>query len=85
MITTKNLKGNGNLDASGGVGSDGGGGGGGGGRITINLLKSYIFNNQPEQSGYWNGTFNIDGGFGGRNREIDGSKGMMGTAIGSKC
>ena len=42
MITTKNLKGNSHLDASGGVGSESGGGGGGGGRVTINLLKSYL-------------------------------------------
>ena len=41
-MTTKNLKGNVFLSATGGLGSNNGGGGGAGGRLTMTYLKSYL-------------------------------------------
>ena len=60
MITT-NLKGTGEISAKGGDGAFSGGGGSGG-RIFINFLKGYTISSQPEQSHYWFGSHNLNGG-----------------------
>lgn len=63
---TVNLRGNGTgLTAFGGAGSMNGGGGGAGGRLVVNYLRGYVMESQPEQSGFWEGYFDISGGVAG--------------------
>jgi hypothetical protein len=64
QIITKNIRGDGNVSLKGGNGHNGGGGGSGG-RAVINFLASYMADSYPEQSYFWEGTINLDGGDGG--------------------
>lgn len=50
------------IEAKGGAGSEGGGGGGAGGRLFIKYSSGFRHDAQPEQSHYWRGLYNIDGG-----------------------
>jgi hypothetical protein len=60
---TTNLRGNETgLTAFGGTGSTNGGGGGSGGRLVINYLRGYMMSSQPQQSGFWEGYYDISGG-----------------------
>jgi hypothetical protein len=49
----------------GGNGSKNGGGGGSGGRLAVNFLRSFLASSYPDQSYYWRGSLNLDGGKGG--------------------
>lgn len=64
-IVTRNIAGNGTIDASGGDGSIYGGGGGSGGRLVATLLTNFNSTNHHNQSHFWNGTINLRGGLGG--------------------
>lgn len=65
QLVTKNLKGNGQVSIRGGDGSVGGGGGGSGGRLSMNFLRAFIHSSYPDQSYYWTGSLNLNGGRGG--------------------
>jgi hypothetical protein len=61
QIITKNLRGDGKLSLKGGNGHNGGGGGSGG-RAVVNYLSSYIKESYPEQSYFWDGQIDLEGG-----------------------
>lgn len=65
QLITKNLRGDGQVSIKGGDGSLGGGGGGSGGRLAIEFLRSFMASSYPDQSYYWTGDLNLDGGLGG--------------------
>ena len=87
QITTLNMRGNGHVSVKGGSGSSNGGGGGSGGRLVMNYLKSYLSSSQPDQSFFWTGTDDIQGGFGGSMAfKFQGpGDGQNGTMHHSKC
>jgi hypothetical protein len=63
QIITKNLRGDGKLSLRGGNGNHGGGGGSGG-RAVINYLTSFVKESYPEQSYFWDGEIDLEGGVG---------------------
>jgi len=89
QIITTNLKGNGHINIRGGDGSDGGGGGGSGGRLVLLLLRSFRATAQPEQSGFWTGSFDHTGGVSGASANGTGyllaAHGQTGTVSHDKC
>ena len=62
QIITQNLMGDGHVSVKGGYGSANGGGGGSGGRFVMKYTRSYLSSSYPNQSYYWYGTYDINGG-----------------------
>lgn len=83
----QNIRGNGHFSVLGGDGSKNGGGGGGGGRFSINFLRAYKADSQPEQSHDWHGTVDYDGGDAGEadGKYVQATAGTGGTVFSSKC
>lgn len=49
----------------GGNGSVKGGGGGSGGRLAVHFSRAFLASSYPDQSFYWTGSMNLEGGHGG--------------------
>jgi len=81
------MVGDGLISTMGGAGTKNGGGGGSGGRFIMNYLKSYLSISNPEQSYYWDGVHDVEGGAGGKiaSKYQAGGPGQSGTMYHSKC
>ena len=77
-----------------------GGGGGSGGRLAMNFLRAFMHSSYPDQSYFWTGSLNLDGGKGGvlsddvslqklakgvKDEHLKAQDGASGTAFHQKC
>ena len=82
----RSIKGNGKVSLKGGNGSEIGGGGGSGGRLEVNFLSSFMRSSYPDQSYFWTGKLELNGGKGGKNESLSsGQDGQNGTVLSPKC